>query len=420
MSTRNEKAKRLNANEDNLLQMEMERFQKQHNKEMKSIILEKQTAKEAMSGVRRQRASSLLVARMVLQETNAALNNHSDNSPAGSEKTAYEAKHNQVSSKMVQGLDNDEEGSCYWKTYTLNLTQKELDLDKGILDNSNVTSIPSKNDYFGQSGKCTETFSEGTTTSKLVQCSETLKNTRIVQKPCLPNPPQKTSNAAMKSSEYLNVPNKASKIDHFERPSRIRPRSAADARTDVEDACSLSGSRRSLITISRNLDNQYREHQDNSAAKSVPFLLESVADNRPGSCSDDSILFKRIPKPKGGFEKRNYLSSNGPSSARSRGNTPEPESFHSPLILRASLPRTSPMNRRSSLEISKLLTKRSSLEPCHKSTAQSQNKLSPSRGIAKFRQAGSAAAAAQALVSRYHREKAISNATERKRENITD
>lgn len=92
MSTRNEKARRLNANEDNLLQMEMARFQKQHNKEMKSIILEKQTAKEAMNGVRRQKACSLLVARMVLQETNA-LNNCSVNSSVLSEKAACEAKH---------------------------------------------------------------------------------------------------------------------------------------------------------------------------------------------------------------------------------------------------------------------------------------------------------------------------------------
>jgi len=70
------------------------------------------------------------------------------------------------------------------------------------------------------------------------------------------------------------------------------------------------------------------------------------------------------------------------------------------------------MNRRVSSETSKLLTKRISLEPCHKSSTQSQNKLSPSRGIAKFRQIGSAAAVAQTLVSRYQREKAISNATE--------
>lgn len=411
MSTRNEKARRLNANEDNLLQMEMARFQKQHNKEMKSIILEKQTAKEAMNGVRRQKACSLLVARMVLQETNA-LNNCSVNSSVLSEKAACEAKHNQVSSKMVQGLDTDDDGSSYWKTHMLSPTQKESDLDREILDKCNVTSMPSKSDRcFGQSGKGTQTFLERTT-SKIVQSSGTLKNTWIFQ-----NPRQITSNGTLESSEYLNVPNMASKIDHYERSSRVRPRSfadegATDARTGVEGACLLSGNRRNPITILRNLDNQYREQQGNSAAKSVPFLLEIVADNnRPKSRGDDSLLFKRIPTPKGGFEKRN-LSPSGPSSARSRGNSPEPESFHSPLILRASLPRTPSINRRFSFETSKLFTKRSCLEPCHKSSTQFQNKLSPSRGIAKFRQTGSAAVAAQTLVSRYKREKAISNATE--------
>ena len=378
MSTRNEKAKRLNANEENLLQMEMERFQKQHNKEMKSIILEKQTAKEAMSGVRRQRVSSLLVARMILQETDA-LNNRS-NSPTLSEKVFCEAKQNQVSSNMVRGLDTDEDGSSScWETYLLNPTKKESDRDK--------------NDQFGRSRKRTQTFSEGKTTSKAVPSSGTLKNTLIVQKPCPPNPSQN---------------------DAFERSPRIRPRSVAEGVTDahLEGACSRSRSRLNHVTIFRNLANQYQVQQGNSADKNIPFLLESGADdNKPRSRSDDSMLFKRVPTPKDCFEKRN-LFPDGSSSARSRRNNPEPDSFHSPLILRASLARTPSMNRPVGLETGKLLTKRSSLEPCHKSSTQSQNKLSPSRGIAKFRQTGSAAALAQTLVSRYQREKAIANATE--------
>lgn len=414
MSKRNEKAKRLNANEDNLLQMEMERFEKQHNKEMKSILLERQTVKEAMSGVRRQRASSLLAARMVLLETNA-LNNCSDNSPTLSEKVFCEAKQNQVSSKMVPGLETDEDRSSLWKTSLPNPTQKESDLGREFLDNCNMTSLPSKNDHFGRPRKRAQTFTEGTTTSKIAQSSVTLKNTLIVQKPLLPNPPQKTSNRALKSSEYLNVPYLASKIDHLEK-SRIRPRSftegTTDARSDVEGACSLSGSRLNPITISINLANQYREHQGNPAVKNIPFLTESVVnDNRPRSRSDDSMLLKREPTPNSGFEKRN-LSPNGLSSARSRQNSPEPDSFHSPLILRVPLLRPPPTNRRISLETSRLFAKRSSLEFPNKSLTQPQNKLSPSRGIAKFRQTGSAAFAVQALVSRYQREKAISNATE--------
>ena len=159
--------------------------------------------------------------------------------------------------------------------------------------------------------------------------------------------------------------------------------------------------------------NQYREQQGNSAVKNLPFVTESVADdNRARRHSEHSMLFQRVPIPKSGLEKRN-LSPNGPSSASSRGNSPEPDNFHSPLILRVALPQTPPMNRRFSSETrSKLLVKRSSLDPSHKSLTQSQNKLSPSRGIAKFRQTGSAAAVARTLVSRYQREKAISNATE--------
>ena len=55
MSKRNEDAKRRNANEDNLLQLEMDRFEREHNKEMKTILQEKQIAKEAMSDIRRHR-----------------------------------------------------------------------------------------------------------------------------------------------------------------------------------------------------------------------------------------------------------------------------------------------------------------------------------------------------------------------------
>ena len=407
MSTRNEKAKRLNANEDNLLQMEMERFQKQHNKEMKSIILEKHSAKEAMSGVRLQRASSLLAARMVLQKTNA-LNNRSDNSPRVSENAFCEPKQNQVSSEMVPGLDTDEDGSSCWKA--------QSDLDREILNNCNVTSLPSKNEPFGQSRKRAQTFSEGTTTSKIVQSSGTLKNTLTVQKPSLPNPPQKSSNRSLKFSEYLSVPSLASQNNPFERTPCMRPRSFTEDAKDahLEGACSVIANRPlNHVTISRNLASQYREQQDNSAVKSVPFLIETDAvDSRPRSRSDDTMIFKRVPTPKIGLKKRN-LSPNGSSSTRSRGNSPEPGGFHSPLILRAS-PRaqTPPINRRVSVETTKLLKKRGSLEPCHKSSTQFQNKLSPSRGIAKFRQTGSAAAAAQTLVSRYQREKAISIATE--------
>lgn len=403
MSTRNEKAKRLNANEDNLLRMEMERFQKQHNKEMKSIILEGQTAKEAISDVRRQRASSVLTTRKLLHETKAP-DDRSDNSPALFEKVFCQAKKSQVSSKMVPGLETNEDRSSCWKTYQLNPTQKESDLDREF---SIVTSLLPKNDHFGSSRKQTQS-------SKIVQSSETLRNTLILQKPCTSNPSQKTSNRALKSTEYLNATYLASAIDHFEQSPRIHHRSSTegttDARSALEGTSSRSGSRLSHMA------KQYREQQGTSAVKNIPaVVIENVADdNRARSHSDDSMLFKRVQTPNSGLEKRN-LSPKRPSSARSRGNSPEPGSFHSSLIRRVSLPRTSPMNQRARSETgSKLLAKRSSLEPSHNSwtQSQSQKKLSPSRGIAKFRQIGSAAAAAQTLVSRYHREKAILNATE--------
>ena len=69
MSKRNEDAKRRNANEDNLLQLEMDRFEREHNKEMKTILQEKQIAKEAMSDIRRHRTSSLLTARLTSQNS---------------------------------------------------------------------------------------------------------------------------------------------------------------------------------------------------------------------------------------------------------------------------------------------------------------------------------------------------------------
>lgn len=410
MSKRNEKAKRLNANEDNLLRMEMERFQKQHNKEMKSIILERQTAKEAISDVRRQRASSMLTTRKLLHETKAP-DDRSDNSTALSEKVFRDAKQNQVSSKMVPGLETNEDQSSCWKTYQLNPTQKESDLHREFSDNCNVTSLLPKNYNFGSSRKQTQTFSMGTTTSKIVQSSETLRNSLIVQRPCTSNPSQKTSHRGLKSIEYLNVTYMASTFDHFEQSSRIHPRSltegTTDARPALEGTSSRSGSRLSHMT------KQYREPQGTSAVKNIPFVIESVADdNRARSHGDDLMLFKRVPTPNSGLEKRN-LSPKRPSSARSRGNSPEPGCLHSSSIRRVSLPQTSPMNQRARSAIgSKLLAKRSSLEPFNNSWMQSQGKLSPSRGIANFRQTGSAAAAAQTLVSRYQREKAISNATE--------
>lgn len=69
MSKRSENAKRRNANQDNLLQKEMERFEKEHNKEMTSILLERQMAKQAMSDIRRHRASSLLAVRVVMHDS---------------------------------------------------------------------------------------------------------------------------------------------------------------------------------------------------------------------------------------------------------------------------------------------------------------------------------------------------------------
>lgn len=340
MSKRNEKAKRLNANEDNLLQKEMDRFEKQHNREMKSILLERQVAKEAMSDIRRHRASSLLAARMVLQENNALNNDHTvDNSPTLPTEVYCETKLNRLASKTRKSSETHE----IMPPVRPKLTQKsQSGLDWKFSENGNVSLLPSRgNDQFGRSRKRAQTFSEGT----------------------------------------------------------------VDIRSDLEGGSS-SLTKLEPLTIPRKLTNHWQQHGDSVAKDMLTVTTEDVVDNdidsRPRSRSDNSVFYKRLSKPSIGYEKVNLTVSKSPGS---RGNSHEPNS--------PSLARTPTMNRRVSLDVSRLLLKRGSLlEVPSLNVPLPPNKLSPSRGIARFRQTGSAAAAAQTLLSRYQREKAISKATE--------
>ena len=149
LSKRNEKAKRRNANEDNLLQLEMNRFEKEHNKEMKSILLERQIAKEAMSDFRRHRVSSLLAVRLVLDNSLSSL----------STKSCTETKPNHISCEL-QNYESREE-----IPYLSDTVKKTFNVFRqNNSENFNITWLPpSKNNTdFGRSRTRAQTFSEGT------------------------------------------------------------------------------------------------------------------------------------------------------------------------------------------------------------------------------------------------------------------
>ena len=450
MSKRSEKAKRLNANEDNLLQKEMERFEKQHNKEMKNILLERQVAKEVMGDLRRYRASSLLAAQMALQEDNAS-NNHSDipqrNDLFGRSRTpAQTFTEGTTTSKMTQSSETHEDLPLLGKTFLPSPAQKMSNINPKSVGNLSEPLLASKIDKQGQScaillnarqktpnldNECqidfnydvttlpsrnertrAQTFSEGTTISKVTKSLESHEGIQLFRKTFLPSPGQKMSDVNPKSLSNLSVP-----LIDKKGQSCARPRSFTEgttkARSNLEEGSSSERTELDPITFCKNskLKNQYREQQGNSAANNVLIVNESVEEGRrPRSRSDEAMLFKRLPTPRAAFEKGG-LTAIGPSSPRSKENSPEPESFHSCPSLR--VPLSPQIKRRVSLDASRLLSKRSSLQLlCMPLTEPPKRELSPSRGIAKFRQTGSAASAAQTLVSRYQREKAISKATE--------
>ena len=382
MSKRNENAKRLNTNEDNLLQLEKERFEKEHNKQMKSIFQERQIAKEAMSDIRRHRAHALLTARMVSQENE--LNSHADFSPTLFRKAFCEVKRSQSSNRMVQGLETHDKKPSAGEPFLANSGKKTPNLDNIGLDfNCNATSLPSRSEGFGRSRARAQTFSEGTTRSKITQSLETSEGTRPTRKNFLPSPTQKTPNGNVKSSGYLSVPPLPSRDGHHEQlRTRARTFTEGTTKADVDDR---SSKERKLdpITFSKNakLINPCWEHQGRPAVKTIPLLKGSVVeDSRP----------------------------------RSRSDGPETDSLRISSRVQVPLPLSPQMKRRaSSADTGRLLLKRSSLQlPCVPMTQPPKRELSPSRGIAKFRQTGTAASAAQTLLSRYQREKSISKATE--------
>lgn len=331
MSKGSENAKRRNVNQDNLLQMEMGRFEKQHNKEMKSILLERQMAKEAMSDIRRHRASSLLAARMGLHQSNTITDsvNSFSTSPA---KSFSKNKQNRISSEL-QTSDAKEETSPAKSPMQEALTKTSETftlLRRTCTENLNNILLPSRNDNFGRCRMRSQTISEGT------------GNTRSDFE-------DGSSYAAMLQP-----------ITFYRKNGWVNPAAVKDATTALQE----------------------RDREE----------LVHSGDSRPRRRSDASLLFKRRPTPLG--------LGKSTLTASSQGNSP--------------LPLSRPLRKRTlSMDSNRLpLLARGTLElPCVNTSLQRSN-LSPSRGLAKFRQPGSAAAAAHTLVSRYQRDKAIARATE--------
>ena len=164
MSKRNENAKRRNANQDNLLQQEMDRFEKQHNREMKSILQERQMAQEAMSDIRRHRASSLLAARMVLHD-NAILNDRVNSFPTLSEKSYSENKQTQISGDW-QSSSETHGATSVGKPCLMHgmerITRSPNVLRRKCSENFNIALLPSRNDMLGRSRAREPTYPEGT------------------------------------------------------------------------------------------------------------------------------------------------------------------------------------------------------------------------------------------------------------------
>ena len=96
MNKGNENTKRRNANEENLLQKEMVRFEKEHEKAMKRIFRGRQVAKEALSEIRKLRAASLLASRNII------LNNQRLNPPSESGKPTHLIQGTEATDKIPE------------------------------------------------------------------------------------------------------------------------------------------------------------------------------------------------------------------------------------------------------------------------------------------------------------------------------
>ena len=451
-SKRGEKAKRLNANEDNLLQMEMERFKKQHNKEMKNILLEKQMAKEAMSDIRRHRASSLLAARRVLPENNACTNN-TISSPTLSPKLNPEI----MANRLKHSSETQQDMLQIRQPCLPNSTQKSPNVERKFSEDVAMNLFPS-----GGPRKRAQTFSQGTTlaASDLESVSQSLPQRS-------PNLERKfTKDVVVKSLPFTGPRKRAQTFSQgltvaasdLESVSQSLPQRTPNLeRKFTEDvvvkSLPFTGSCKRAQTFSQattvaaseleSVSQSFPQRSPNLERKVTDVVVTSLPftgpRNRAQTFSQGDTVARsdlesvsptmKILEPitvawklknqwdqlKDSVEGRPRSFSDESSNPSSQQNSPEPESVRSSPSLRVRSLSRSPLavRRRVSVDdVGRLFIKRSSLEvPCMNSTLQRRT-LSPSTGIAKFRQTGAAASAAQALVSRHQREKSISKATE--------
>lgn len=350
ISKRNENAKRRNANQDNLLQQEMDRFEKQHNREMKSILQERQMAQEAMSDIRRHRASSSLAARMVLHD-NAILNDRVNSFPTLSEKSYSENKQTQISGDWQSSSETHGATSvgkpCLMRGME-GITRSPNALRRKCSENFNIALLPSRNDMLGRSRARAPTYPEGTR-SDVFGLSRRRAHTI--------------------SEGTRNIP------------------------SDSDKYSSSSTTMRHQITLYGNVTNRWVHPSMEDSPIRLRDEGEDLEENRPRSRSDPSFLLIRKPTS---------ISLGKSLLTESYSKVPTSRDTCSPLLPRRS---SADSNRLSSL-------RRGAFEFSSVNAALQPSKLSPSRNIAKFRQTGTAAAAAQTLVSRYQRDKAISKATE--------
>ena len=162
-SKRSESARRRNANQDNMLQQEMDRFERQHNKEMKSIFQERQTAKEAMT--RSHRASSLLAARKILHDK-TILKDRVNSFLTLCEKSYSENKQTQISGDLqsspeTHGRDNPVAKPCLMHGMG-GITKRPNALRRKCSENFNTALLSSRNDMLRRSRARAPTYTEGT------------------------------------------------------------------------------------------------------------------------------------------------------------------------------------------------------------------------------------------------------------------
>ena len=385
LSKRDEKAKRLNAKEGNLLQMEVERFEKQHNKEMKNILLERQIAKETMSDIRRQRTSSLLAARAVLQENDVSNNNNNTiSSPTLAAKRNSEIKASLPLSLISQSSEAQEDVAHIRKPHLPHFIQRSPHIERKISEDVAVNLSPSTG------RKRAQTFS-GTT----VCGSEWEISSR--------SPIRKSPNLGRKSSEISHAaiickPEQQSSSASLTLTPTLRRKIKKDVATSWSP---IIGTRKRAQTISGRTAIIQSDVENMKILEYIPVCREHLSH----SDQDEDLT-----------DGRSRSLSDGSSDFKSKQTSLKMESVRNSPCLSARSSSRSPLAERRMVsvdDVGRLLLRQNSLDVPYKSPTQQRWKLSPSTGIAKFRKDGAAAFAVQTLISNHHREKSILAATEK-------